>query len=199
MKRSQYVRPTTYYDEKIFQIDEGICELLKKRKEISNNNPGYPPFEYIDRWAAKYGLYENQLKSIFGSLLNEEAYRTIIEPKEFKKNLPVIKYVEEENRIFSVIFISQYSNTSVVNFNIDAIETDDLIDRTKGHNHFELYIDEEYYCRSLSGGGSGSHMTYKFVVSPALPDDFCGIKLIFKEYNSYFEKEQIGNDIVINL
>lgn len=199
MKRLKYVRPTTYYDEKVFQIDEDICELLKKRKEISHNNPGYPPFEYIDRWAEKYGLYENQLKSIFGSLLNVEAYRPIIEPKEFKKNLPVIKYVEEENRIFSVVFISQYSNTSVVNFNIDAIKRDNIIDRTKGHNHFELYIGEEYYCRSLNGGGSDSHITYNFVVSPALPDDFCGIKLIFKEYNSYSEKEPIGNDIVIKL
>ncbi len=199
MKRLKYVRPTTYYDEKIFKIDEEICELLKKRKVVSKNNPGYPPFEYIDRWAAKYDLYEEQLKAIFGSLLNDEAYRPIIEPKEFKKNLPVIKYIEKENRIFSVVFISQYCNASVVNFNIDAIEKDELIDRTKGHNHFELYIEEKYYCRFLSGGGSDSHMTYNFVVSPALPDDFSGIKLIFTEYNSYFEKETIGSDIIINL
>ena len=199
MKRLKITRPTTYYDENIFQIDEELCELLKKRKEVTNNNPGYPPFEYIDRWAAKYGLYEDQLKSIFGLLLNDEVYRPIIEPKEFRKNLPIIKYVEEGNRIFSVIFISQYSNASVVSFNIDSRESYDLMERTKQHTHFELYISEEYYCRSISGGGMDSHMNYNFVVSPPLPDNLSGIDLIFKEYNHPFRDKPTGTEIIIHL
>ncbi|GAS82122.1 unknown protein [Paenibacillus amylolyticus] len=35
-------RPTEYYDERISKIDEQICEMLKIRKQISNNNLGFP-------------------------------------------------------------------------------------------------------------------------------------------------------------
>jgi hypothetical protein len=73
-----FKRPTTHYDERINQIDQQICELIKQRKEISNNNPGYPPFEYISNWAEKFDLYQDQLKSVFTSLWNEDMYRPIV-------------------------------------------------------------------------------------------------------------------------
>lgn len=49
MEVSSFNRPTTHYDEKIYEIDKEICELIKKRKDISNNNPGYPPLKYISK------------------------------------------------------------------------------------------------------------------------------------------------------
>jgi hypothetical protein len=42
-----FKRPTTHYDQRINEIDEQLCKLIKQRKEISNNNPGFPPLEYI--------------------------------------------------------------------------------------------------------------------------------------------------------
>ena len=51
MEVSSFNRPTTHYDEKIYEIDKEICELIKKRKDISNNNPSYPPLKYISKWA----------------------------------------------------------------------------------------------------------------------------------------------------
>lgn len=34
--------PTNYYCEELVPVDEQICGLLAKRKELSNNNPGFP-------------------------------------------------------------------------------------------------------------------------------------------------------------
>ncbi|MCU5463071.1 hypothetical protein [Bacillus cereus] len=35
MQRISFERPTDYYDEKLYTIDEKICALLKERKELS--------------------------------------------------------------------------------------------------------------------------------------------------------------------
>lgn len=85
MKRMPFERPTEHYDEKIKQIDEKICELINQRKEMSNNNPGYPPFEYISNWARKFDLYEDLLKSVFSSLWNEKIYMPFVEPEQFRR------------------------------------------------------------------------------------------------------------------
>ena len=47
MKRMSFEQPTDHYDEKVFSIDEQLCALLKQRKEISNNDPGFPPRKNI--------------------------------------------------------------------------------------------------------------------------------------------------------
>lgn len=51
--------PTCYYDERLITIDEQICSLLKQRKDISDNNPGFPSDDVISNRALKYGLYED--------------------------------------------------------------------------------------------------------------------------------------------
>lgn len=199
MKRMPYNRPTDHYDEKIKHIDEKICELIKQRKEISSNNPGYPPFEYICDWAEKFNLYEELLKAIFGTLWNEKVFKPSVEPEGFRKNLPALKSVEIDNRLFSVVSIRQYSNSSIVNFNIDWDNTSDLSEHQSRHTLFELFIDEKYDCRMADGSGGSGHFHYNFIVSPALPDNISGIKLIFKEYNPPFIEKQIGQNIVIHL
>ncbi|MCY0902631.1 MAG: hypothetical protein OWU32_10675, partial [Firmicutes bacterium] len=75
----RFERPTDHYDEGIVAIDEQICALIKKRKDISNNNPGYPPFELLAKWAKQFELYEDLLKSVFGNLRNEQMYRPRVE------------------------------------------------------------------------------------------------------------------------
>ena len=199
MKRMPFKRPTNQYDERIKQIDEKICELIKQRKEISNNNPGYPPFEYISNWAEKFDLYEELLKSVFSSLWNEKIYKPLVEPEGFQRNLPVLKSIEINNRLFSVISIRQYSNSSIVNFNIDWDSTYDSSEHQSRHTHFELSIGEKYDCRMMDGTGGGGHFHYNFIVSPSLPDNISGIELIFKEYNPLFRDKPIGYDIVIQL
>lgn len=199
MKRMPFKRPTTHYDETIKQIDEKICELINQRKKMSNNNPGYPPFKYISNWAEKFDLYEDLLKSVFSSLWNEKIYIPLIEPRGFLRNLPVLKSIEIENRLFSVISIRQYSNSSIVNFNIDLDNTSGSSEHQPRHTNFELFISEQYDCRMLDGCGGEGHFHYNFIVSPPLPDNLSGIELIFKEYNLPFRDKSIDHKIVIQL
>lgn len=204
MKRMTVVRPTTHYDEGIKHIEEEICELVKQRKDVSNNNPGVPPFEYITNWADKLELNEELLKSLFISLWNEKNYIKLIEPEGFQRNLSVLKSIEVGNRLFSVITIRQYSNASIVDFNVDSMEWDmtcDLPDRQCRHTHFELFINESYNCQMSNGTGGNGHFHFNFIVSPSLPDNISGIDLIFKEKecSQPFEDNQIGKEIIIRL
>lgn len=54
MKRMTFERPTDYYDERLYTIDEKICALLKERKELSAGDPGFPHDEAIYKWAKQY-------------------------------------------------------------------------------------------------------------------------------------------------
>ncbi|MFL0251031.1 hypothetical protein ACJDT4_11410 [Clostridium neuense] len=200
MERMPFKRPTDHYDEEIKYIDEKICELINKRKEISKDNPGYPPFDYIVSWAEKFNLYEEFLKSLFGALMNEKMYKPLIKPKVFKKTLPVLKCIEIDNHLFSITCIRQYSNASVVNFNVDWDSTSEsLEDSTRRHTNFEMFIDEKHDCQMLNGTGGSGHFHYNFVVSPALPDDLSGIEIVFREYEYPFIDKTIGKNIIIGL
>jgi hypothetical protein len=142
MKRMPYVRPTDYYDDRIVDIDEQICGLIKQRKNISNNNPGYPPFGKIESWATNFGLYEDFLKSLFGLLRNEEHFRLRVEPAVFRKQLPILKSVEQDGDMYTVTFVRQYENASVVDLHIDfkpivGIEWEER-PRQRHHRHLEL-------------------------------------------------------------
>lgn len=64
---------------------------------------------------------------------------------------------------------------------------------------YELSIEAdgvEYDCREEGGGGSGGHMSYTFIVSPAFPDDSSKYKFVFKEQKGPFQKT-MGLEIVI--
>lgn len=192
MKRMPFQRPTTHYDERIKQTDEKICELIKERKEISKNNPGYPPFEYISNWAEKFDLYEELLKSVFSSLWNEKLFEPFVEPEGHLSNLAVLKSVEIDNRFFSVTSIRQYLNSSIINFNIDWDSTSDSAEHNSQYTNFELFISDKYNCRMSDGCGGQGHFHFNFIVLPPLPDNLSGIQLIFKD-------KQIGHEVVIRL
>lgn len=195
----KFTRPTTYYDERIKQIDGKICDLIKQRKEISNDNPGYPPFEYITDWAEKSELYEELLKSIFSLLWNEKMYKPFVEPEGFRKIIPILKSIEVDNNLLSVTCIHQYSNSSIVNFNIDWDSTSDASQQKSHHKNFELLIDERYDCRMANGTGGDGHFHYNYIVSPPLPDNTSGIELLFKENDNSSEGKQISHSIGIRL
>lgn len=199
MKRIKFNRPTNHYDEGIKQTDEKICELIRERKKISKDNPGYPPFEYISDWAEKFDLYEDLLKSIFDSMYNEKEYKPMVEPEGFLRNLPILKSTEVGNRFFSIIYIRQYSNCSVVDLNIDWDNPDDSAEYGFQRTHFRLFINQHYECRFTSGTGGDGHTNYKFIVSPALPDNVSGIELIFKEYSIPITDTPVSEDIIIQL
>jgi hypothetical protein len=195
MKQIPFERPTEHYDERLYPIDEQICSLLKQRKDTSNNNPGFPPLEDISKWAEKYDLYEDLLRSIFGVLRNDDHFRPQVEPTNFQKYIPVLKSVEKEQCIYSITFIRQYANASVVNFNIDwESEEEDRF-----NSFWELSIAEKYDCRETGGGGTEGHINYNFVVSPPLPDDISGLNFIFREKEAPFKGNPTGLEIIFNI
>lgn len=197
--KTRFIRPTEHYDEKVSAIDEQICNLIKQRKEISNNNPGFPPFETIAGWAEKYDLYEDLLKSIFGSLWHEDVYKPTVEPEGFQKNVRVLKTIEVENKLYSVVSMRQYTNASIINFNIDWDCTLDSSEDASMHMHYELFIHEDYDCRVIDGSGSSGHCHNNFLVFPRLPDDLSGINLTLTSYRFTAQGRQKDKDIVLHL
>lgn len=193
MERMRFEPPTDHYEERIVETDEQVCKLIKQRKELSHNNPGFPTQKYISDWSKKYGFCENFLNSIFANLLNEDMYKPVVEPKNFLKNIPIVKSFEKDDAFYSVTFVRQFENASVVHLNINSNFIGAMSEWNQSeHSHFELSIkaeDTPFECRNEGGGGSLGNETYTFIVSPALPDDVSKYKLVFKEYKMPFKKE----------
>lgn len=192
MKRMPFEPPTDDYHEKIEAIDEEICRLIKERKDLSNNDPGFPNKHRIKKWAKKYHFYEDFLNSVFSHFLNEEIYKPVVEPKGYLKNIPILKSFQKDDIFYAVTFIRQFENASVVHLNIDSHSSEDVTEwHERERTHFELSIqtdENQYECRNEGGGGSIGHETYAFIVSPALPDDISKYKLVFREYKIPFHK-----------
>ncbi|WP_128854275.1 chorismate mutase [Bacillus sp. CDB3] len=184
MHHMSFERPTDHYDEHLSSIDEKICSLLKERKELSNGNPGFPPDEAIYNWAKQYGFYPDYLNSLFSSMMDEEEFKPRVEPAKFQKHIPVFKTYEHKGIMYTVTFIRQYSNASIVYLYSDWDSTNEVFNEDKPHSFFQLSIDDTYDCWSEGGGGgTDGHMSHHFVVSPALPDNPYGISLQFKYRN----------------
>ncbi|THE12030.1 hypothetical protein E1I69_12760 [Bacillus timonensis] len=202
MKRLPFEPPTDHYDKRIEEIDEQICKLMQQRKVLSNNNPGFPTKKLISSWAEKYNFYDDFLNSVFAHFLNEEIFRPVVEPQGFLRNIPILKSFELDDVFYSVTFVRQYENASIVHFNIDREDTDDDMPRRLHEpNLFNLSIEGtaiDYDCRNEGGGGSRGHESFTFIVSPALPDDPSELKLVFKQYKLPFEKPT-GLEVVITM
>ncbi|EJS76613.1 hypothetical protein ICY_02081 [Bacillus cereus BAG2X1-3] len=190
MQRMTFERPTDYYDERLYTIDEKICALLKERKELSDGDPGFPHDEAIYKWAKQYGFYPDYLNSLFSSMMDEGEFKPRVEPTKFKKHIPVFKTYEHKGIMYTVTFIRQYSNASVVYLYSDWDSTNEVFNEDKHHSFFQLSIDDTYDCWPEGGGGTDGHFSHHFVVSPALPDNSSGISLLFKEHSMPFRKDQ---------
>lgn len=204
MKRMTYEPPTDHYDERIEAIDDQICALITQRKEISDNNPGFPTKQLLTKWSEKYNLYEGFLHGVFGHFFSEELYKPIIEPKGFVKNVPILQSFEKDDLFYSVTFLRQFKNASVVHLSVDRDDSDD----TSGdfqHREFTFYdlsiegVGAEYDCRNEGGGGSRGHTSYTFIVSPPLPDDISDLTLVFKEYKDYLRTKATGLEFIIKM
>ena len=208
MKRMPFERPTEHYDKRLVSIDEQICALLQKRKEVSSQNPGFPPSDCIKDWAKKYDLYEDLLNSLFSTLRMEEEFKPHVVPRNYRKHIPILKSVEKDARLYTVTFIRQFENASIVNLTIDwddtteELETMDAIRHRRPihpHRFIELHLGEPYECRSDRGSGSEGHNRQTYIVSPALPDDPSGLTFVFKEYQDFYKSKPTGLEIVLEV
>lgn len=198
MKRMPFTRPTEHYDERLDPIDRQICQLLQQRKEISEGNPGYPPFAYIDRWSAETGLYEDFLKCIFGVIRSDEYFKPIVEPAGFIKHVPVLVSQEHEGYFFTLTSVRQYANASVVTLYVDGDVT--IPENSTDISSFALDMGEAYDCRMDRGVSGSGTATYHYVVSPALPDKLSGLEFVFREeIGSPFGGKPTGKEVRFRL
>ncbi|MFS0576391.1 hypothetical protein AB1K83_12200 [Sporosarcina sp. 179-K 3D1 HS] len=174
------------YDERIRQLDEQFCSLLKERKALTENRMVELPEEVMIEWAEAYGLHVDYVKSLFNIIQMEDQFRPRVEPLNFRKYVPVMQSVETEDYLYSVTFIRQYENASVVQLHVNWDGTDDRRGEGPNYPYFSLAIGEGYDCREEGGSGTTGHATQEFVVSPALPDDLSGTEFKFSTVGSPF-------------
>lgn len=202
MKRIPYYELPHHYDAAFAAIDEQICALIKKRKELANDQIVFPPHEEITRWAKEYDLYEDQIESIFGVLRNEEHYRPVVEPSDFQQHIPVFQFVEIDNIIYTVTFVHQYANASVVHLNLDWPHLNEQNDRKFFDLHdqyLKLDLGKKYDCREGGGNGTDGHITRSYIVSPPLPNDLTGIEFTFIDYQEPFNRTKTGFEFTIKV
>jgi len=173
--RSPFHPPTDYYCKELAPLDEQICALLAKRKELSDNNPGFPSLELISAWSKKLGLDEDWLRRIFSAYMrSEDFFKAPIEPTAFLKFVPILKSVEIGSMLYAVTYMKQFSNASVVYVETEANTSEPFV--RLGNANFELFISSEYHCRQNGGCGSGKGMQHSFVVTPPLPEDLTEVE-----------------------
>lgn len=176
MKRMSFQPPTDYYCEQLTPVDEQICALIAKRKELSDNNAGFPGIESITEWCHRYELNEAMTQSLFATMYNENFFSDHfqVEPTGFLKFVSILKWVEIDNILYSVTHMKQYSNASVIYIETEVNNSEPYV--RLGHARVELFISPDYQSRQHQGSGHDKGMQYSFVVSPPLPDDVTGLE-----------------------
>ncbi|SDQ27831.1 hypothetical protein LHA31_08290 [Carnobacterium viridans] len=192
-------RTNSYYNESLLSIDKKICNLLNQRKVVQGKNIFFPPDEVVSCFAEEYDLQEEYLQSIFTTMAMEASLKPMVVPVEFKKYVPVLKMYENNGVIYTVTFIRQYANASVLYLDTDWEEAKENSEDNYNPDLFELSINDIYDCRSEVGGGTTGHMSQNYIISPSLPDDVSGIELIFKEPGRPFKVNSTGFEFTIKL
>lgn len=191
-----------YNDSRLVTIDEQICALLQQRKEQAAHTPGLPSDDTISKWAQQYGFDDTFLALFFQLIKSEKYYTSKVEPSGFRHYIPVLKTVEKGERLYTVSYVRQYDNASVVQLLIDWDEQQEpqlTIQQKLQRNHFGLYIDASYECRTKGTGGSNGHESSTYVVTPPLPDDLRGLHFVFTEYEDAFEEKPTGWAVTIQV
>ncbi len=198
MEENPLKREKHKFEEHLSLIDDEICAVVKRRLELPADNAVFPSEHVITDLAQKHGLHEELVSALFSTLQMEEYFRPRVEPAGFRKHLPVLQSVERGDRLYSVTFVRQYDNASVVNLNADWDGTQDSPHEYEP-NTFELTIDDSYDCRMDSGSGSTGYSHTTYIVTPPLPDDLAGIDLTFTEYTDPIGKKSTGVKFVMRL
>ncbi|MEK3934501.1 hypothetical protein MKY41_04205 [Sporosarcina sp. FSL W7-1349] len=179
----------TKYDDQLHRLDEQFCSLLKQRKVLTDKQMIEPPEEVMADWAEEFGLHGEYVKSLFNLIQMEDHFRPRVEPRRFRKHVSVMQSVEMGKYFYSLTFIRQYENASVVQLHVNWDGTKDRQGEGPEYPFFRLSVGEGYDCRQEGGSGTTGQATQEFIVSPALPDDLSGIEFQFSTEGTPFLKQ----------
>ncbi len=204
MNMMPYEHPDGYYDERLLPIDEQICELMQRRKELTHGNPGEPHKAALEEWAEKYGFYEQFLYSVFNTMNAEAIYKPRVKPENFRQQIPVMRSAEQEGVFYLIATMRQYENASVVVLSADWEELDLLPEdfdhpRRRSYKQLALQIrgGKAYDCREDSGVGTLGKMSQNYIISPSLPDDLSGIEFCVQAYDGLRNAKTVGPEVVL--
>lgn len=122
--------------------------------------------------------------------MDEEKFKPRVEPTKFKKHIPVLKTYEQKGIVYTATFIRQYSNASVLYLYKEWDPKNKKLNEKNTHTLVELSINDAYDCWAEGWTGSDGHVSYQFVVSPALSNNLSGICLRFKDRSMPLTKDQ---------
>lgn len=135
-----------------------------------------------------YGFQKEYLESFFTTLGLEDSFKAIIELVEFRKYVPILKNRENEGVMYTVTYIRQYGNASVLYLHPDFENRNESIESSYRDDFFDLFIDDMYICYSEGGGGTTGYISSSYIISPTLPDDISGIEFVSKELGRPFKE-----------
>ncbi|QJC53586.1 hypothetical protein HGI30_19980 [Paenibacillus albicereus] len=184
MRRMLFERPTEDYDRRLLELDARLCGLIGERKRIAGAQPGFPPAEDLSAWAEANDVQEDYLNALFAFLrTDDEAFRPVIEPEGYRRMIVLGQTVVKGETVYTLSSIRQFGNASV----ISLVGDDDPVPlkacppgERDGWFHGELRVEGPYRVRFEGGGSSGHSMMWRYVVTPALPDEAPGQRFLFR-------------------
>ncbi|WP_339278897.1 hypothetical protein NYE40_20940 [Paenibacillus sp. FSL W8-1187] len=185
MKRMPFKRPTEDYDRRLLELDERLCGLIGERKRIAGTEPGFPPAADLSAWAKASDLQEDYVNALFSFLMtDDEDYRPAIEPEGYRRMLVMSQSVVAGDTVFTLSAIRQYENASVITLLGDDEPVPSELPWGERDRWFrcELHIEGPHRVRFDGGGSSNHSLMWRYVVTPALPDEAPGQRLVFRPY-----------------
>ncbi len=167
-----------YYCEAVEPIDEQLCALIARHKEVSGDNPGFPGVDRVAAWGGRYGLHEQMLWQVFNQLYHEDRLQPPPVPTGFRRFVPIARFVRQDGMIYAVTHMKQFTNMSVVSIEV-SLEDEEVVGIVQ-QGRVDLSLGPAYHCRLYSSGGGGRGMQCGFAVTPPLPDDLAEVEFTLK-------------------
>lgn len=166
--------PGEPYDDSLSAIDEEICQALCRRQALTGQGGNVPPQKRLEEWARQYGIDATALARVFGVIahVGKEPRRPPT-PERFLRFVPVGRSLEQDGITFAIPVLKQYENLTIVYLEISAEGVGPHA--TIELPHVELSLSAPYQAQLDSGNGHGPLLSYRFLVTPPLPDDVSSV------------------------
>lgn len=162
------------YDNRLEPIDEKLVQLIAERRRVGKGTNGMPTAEQVERWSKEYGIDASVLRAVFASMENPQRFpRFPISPQNLQKIIPVMRKVKKDSITYQITRMEQYEECSLMHVDIFADEDFDTVE-------FDVQLilavspDANYEVQMYGGQSTTNQASFKYGVSPKLPDNLEG-------------------------